>query len=160
MIQIVSFEPKYTQQIVDLITNIQQNEFKVPVTLVDQPDLLTINTFYQHGRGDFWVALEGDKVVGTIALIDCGGEVGCIRKMFVKAEYRGKAFGIGQSLLNHLQLWAEKHQINSLYLGTVEKLQAAIAFYKRNGFTAIEKLNLPASFPLMVVDTHFFQKRL
>ena len=160
MIHIISFQPHHTQQIVDLIINIQQNEFQVPVTLADQPDLLTINAFYQQKRGDFWVAMDGDVVVGTIALIDCGGTVGCIRKMFVKAEYRGKEHKIAQRLLDNLQDWATTHLIENLYLGTVEKLQAAIAFYKRNGFTAIEKSDLPTTFPIMPVDTHFFEKKL
>jgi ribosomal protein S18 acetylase RimI-like enzyme len=39
-------------------------------------------------------------------------------------------------------------------------LQAAIRFYERNGFTLIEKQKLPSVFPLMAVDTHFFEKRI
>jgi putative acetyltransferase len=160
MLKITPFEPHYTEQITALILGIQQGEFQVPITLEQQPDLLIIDRFYQKDRGNFWVALHGDEVVGTIALIDCGAEVGCIRKMFVKAAYRGKELGIAQQLLNQLVAWCQEHGISSLYLGTIERLQAAIRFYERNDFRLIPKAELPPTFPIMAVDTHFFEKKM
>lgn len=56
MITIQSFENQDTDQIVNLILNIQQNEFQVPITINEQQDLLNIPSFYQHGKGNFWVA--------------------------------------------------------------------------------------------------------
>jgi putative acetyltransferase len=149
-----------TQKIVDLILNIQINEFQVPITAKDQPDLFIIPDFYQHGGGNFWLAKNGDEVVGTIALIDCGENVGTIRKMFVKKEYRGKEHNIAQLLFETLEKTAKECKMKGLYLGTLERLQAAIRFYERNGFIGIEKANLPSVFPLMPVDTHFFVKKL
>jgi putative acetyltransferase len=157
MISITTYRPEHKDQIVELILNIQQNEFQVPITLSEQPDLLTITDFYQINKGNFWVALYDNRVVGTIALIDFGDDMGAIRKMFVKAEFRGNKFGIAQLLLNTLFEWCELHRIKSVYLGTIERLQAAIRFYERNGFKLIEKNNLPVNFPIMAVDTHFFE---
>jgi putative acetyltransferase len=160
MIVITPFENKYTEGIVKLILDIQILEFQVPITLKEQPDLLVISEFYQINKGQFWVALDGENVVGSIALIDCGEGIGCIRKMFVKKEYRGGKYGIAQNLLNKLIAWAIEKDFENLYLGTIERLQAAIAFYKRNGFTLIEKSLLPKSFPIMAVDTNFFEKNI
>lgn len=160
MITIQPFEDQDTNNIVNLILNIQQNEFQVPITINEQQDLLNIPTFYQQKKGNFWVAKFNDEVVGTIALIDCGDNIGTIRKMFVKKEFRGKEFGIAQRLLNTLEESARTSTIKSLYLGTLERLQAAIRFYERNGFTLIQKQNLPTVFPLMPVDTHFFEKEI
>ena len=160
MITIEPFELQDTNHIVNLILNIQQNEFQVPITINEQQDLLNIPTFYQQKKGNFWVAKFNDEVVGTIALIDCGDNIGTIRKMFVKKEFRGKEFGIAQRLLNTLEESARTNTIKSLYLGTLERLQAAIRFYERNGFTLIQKQNLPTVFPLMPVDTHFFEKEI
>ncbi|MEY4541911.1 MAG: hypothetical protein RLZZ306_3668 [Bacteroidota bacterium] len=158
MIKIQPFENQDTNQIVNLILNIQQNEFQVPITINEQQDLLNIPSFYQQGVGNFWVAKSEEEVVGTIALIDCGENIGTIRKMFVKKEFRGKEFGIAQRLLDILQASSRENGITNLYLGTIERLQAAIRFYERNGFKLIEKENLPSVFPLMAVDTHFFEK--
>ena len=160
MITIQPFEDQDTNNIVNLILNIQQNEFQVPITINEQQDLLNISTFYQQKRGNFWVAKFNNEVVGTIALIDCGDNIGTIRKMFVKKEFRGKEHGIAQRLLNTLEESARTNTIKSLYLGTLERLEAAIRFYERNGFTLIQKQNLPSVFPLMPVDTHFFEKEI
>jgi putative acetyltransferase len=160
MIKIQPFENQDTDQIVNLILNIQQNEFQVPITINEQQDLLNIPSFYQQGKGNFWVAKFEREVVGTIALIDCGENIGTIRKMFVKKEFRGKEHGIAQKLMDILEASSLENGISNLYLGTIEKLQAAIRFYERNGFTLIEKHNLPIVFPIMAVDTHFFEKRI
>jgi len=160
LFHIIPFEEHYTEAICTLILNIQQNEFQVPITLADQPDLLTISSFYQQNGGNFWLAVMDKEVVGTIALIDCGEGIGCIRKMFVRADCRGKGRGLAQQLLDTLEAWALHHGITELYLGTVERLHAAIRFYIRNGFAPIEPGELPASFPRMSVDTLFFGKWL
>jgi putative acetyltransferase len=152
---------EYQAQIAEMILGIQQGEFNVPITLADQPDLLDIANFYQQNHGNFWVALNTqNKVIGSIALIDIGGNAGAIRKMFVRKEYRGKELGVAQKLLDTLLEWATAHEIHSLYLGTIERLQAAIRFYEKNEFTLLEKEDLPPTFPLMPVDTHFYERHL
>ena len=46
-IEVYTYSGSYQQPIIDLILNIQQNEFGVPVTLEAQPDLKSISSFYQ-----------------------------------------------------------------------------------------------------------------
>lgn len=148
------------EQIVGLILPIQQIEFNVPVTAEDQPDLLDIETNYHQTGGGFWGAKCNGELVGTIALIAFGHHGGAIRKMFVRKEFRGKELSIAQKLLDTLIDYCRAHGITDLYLGTVEKLQAAIRFYERNGFVRIAKADLPESFPLMAVDTTFYHLQL
>ena len=161
MIEIKQYESAYCDQIITLILNIQQNEFQVPVTLADQPDLLIIDQYYQQRNGDFWVAVnEQNAVVGTIALIDNGETYGTIRKMFVRADYRGKELGIAAKLFDTLEKKAITNNMTALYLGTVERLKASHRFYEKNGFIEIPKADLPNNYPLMPVDTMFFMKTL
>jgi N-acetylglutamate synthase-like GNAT family acetyltransferase len=155
-----TYQATFQTAVIDLILNIQQQEFNVPITIENQPDLLDIPTFYQQKNGNFWVQLFDNQVVGTIALIDIGNQQGCIRKMFVKSEFRGKEWGIAQSLLNELTTWAKNRQIQELFLGTLTIMQAAHRFYQKNGFTEIDKNDLPINFPLMAVDNLFFKKSL
>lgn len=158
--QIAPFEALYTEAVCALILHIQQLEFNVPITLADQPDLLTIPAVYQQNAGNFWVALVEGDVVGTIGLMDCGEGVGCIRKMFVRADWRGKDLGVAQQLLDTLEKRAISTHLQGLYLGTIARLEAAIRFYRRNGFEPIAQADLPHQFPRMTVDTHFFWKKL
>ena len=52
--------------------------------------------FFRRGAGDLWVAVAGDKVVGTIGLVDIGNGQGAIRKMFVDCAYRGREAAVAQ----------------------------------------------------------------
>ena len=80
------FQKKYQNQVLSLISGIQQKEFNVNITPEQQPDLKDIPSFYQKGRGNFWIALDKDKVIGMIALLDIGNNEGALRKMFVQKK--------------------------------------------------------------------------
>lgn len=49
--QISIFEPKFNQAVIDLILTIQQEEFLLPISLTEQPDLLDIENSYQKQGG-------------------------------------------------------------------------------------------------------------
>jgi GNAT superfamily N-acetyltransferase len=153
--RIQSIQNEFEKEIIDLILNIQQKEFNVPVTLEDQPDLMEIENFYYKPGGIFLGAFIDEKLVGTIALVRFSEKAGAIRKMFVKKEYRGKEFGIAQQLLEQLITFSKENDIKDLYLGTVTILQAALRFYEKNGFETIAKESLPSDFPLMKPDNVF-----
>lgn len=153
--QIKPIQNEYENEIVDLILNIQQKEFNVPITLADQPDLLDIQNFYFKSGGTFLGAFIDGKLVGTIALVKFNPEAAAIRKMFVKKEFRGKEFQIAQQLLEQLIEYSKENGIKNLYLGTVSLLQAALRFYEKNNFATIPKGALPVDFPLMKPDNVF-----
>ncbi|HMG04893.1 MAG TPA: GNAT family N-acetyltransferase, partial [Chthoniobacterales bacterium] len=89
MIQIEPFTPRHADGVGALIIGIQRDEFQIPITLEDQPDLQDIPAFYQQGAGNFWVAVSDGEVVGTVALLDLGNHQAALRKMFVHATHRG-----------------------------------------------------------------------
>ncbi|MES2217942.1 MAG: GNAT family N-acetyltransferase [Pseudomonadota bacterium] len=151
------YQDQYKDKIINLILDIQIGEFGIPITIKDQPDLNNIPSFYQKGAGNFWVARSGDKIIGTIALIDIGNSQCVLRKMFVAKEYRGKDKGIAQELLTTLLNWCKSKNIKEIYLGTVATYFAAHRFYEKNAFTEIPKTTLPANFPIMKVDTKFYK---
>lgn len=153
-IKISTYHPLYQAEVVDLILKIQQQEFGVPITLEDQPDLLKIPDFYQHSNGNFWVALDEDKVIGTIAAIDFDSKNLALRKMFVDSNYRN--CGVGKKLLNYLVTWAEEKKVYRICLGTIDKFTVAHKFYERNGFVRVTKSELPENFPIMLSDNIFY----
>ncbi|AZA54846.1 GNAT family N-acetyltransferase [Chryseobacterium sp. G0201] len=155
MLEISTVNNTHSKSIIDLILNIQQKEFNVPITIEDQPDLLQIDDFYFAKGGSFWGAFINGELVGTIALVKFDEKSGAIRKMFVKKEFRGKEHNIAQKLLETLISYCNENGIDELYLGTVSILKAALRFYERNHFTIINKESLPAKFPLMSADNVF-----
>jgi len=165
LIEVVVYSDSYQQEVINLILNIQQNEFHVPITIEDQPDLLTIPSFYQNEKarpdtvgGNFWIAIHEGRVVGTIALVSFSINQAALRKMFVAKNFRGKVFGTAQKLFDKLLLWSKEMGITEIYLGTLDHMHAAHSFYLRNGFVEIEKEELPVNFPLVHVDSMFFRK--
>lgn len=155
--EITAYSKDYELAVIDLILNIQQKEFGVPVTIEDQPDLLQVEKVYCQNKGNFWMATENDQLVGTVGLIDIGNRQSALRKMFVHKNYRGKDKAIGQQLLEHVIEWCVNKSIDEIYLGTFDKLLAAQRFYLKNGFEEIPKEGLPQNFPRMPVDNMFFR---
>lgn len=159
-ISIEQINNAYCERIINLILPIQQIEFNVPVTLEGQPDLLDIELNYQQGGGNFWGALLGEELVGTIALINTGHQACALRKMFVKKEFRGQEFRIAQLLLKRLIEFCKQNNIQHIYLGTVDMLKAAHRFYEKNGFEEIDVNLLPAYFPRMMADNKFYHLQI
>lgn len=162
MIEIETFEKELTDEVVNLILNIQRDEFNVPIKAEDQPDLFEINEFYRKDGGEFWVAFINKELVGTISLkiFDKENKEGAIRKVFVKKEFRGKKYGVAYSLINTLVDYCYKNKIDLLYLGTVDKYKAAHRFYEKNNFTKIDKKMVPHKFPFFSVDNVFYKRCL
>lgn len=158
-VRIESFHPGDVDAVVAHILSIQ-HEHGVSITAEDQPDLRRIPEIYQQGAGDFWVAWDRDRMVGTIALVDTGDGATALRKMMVAPSHRGAPHRLGQRLLEHLLSHARNRGVRDIYLGTVDRLRAAIRFYERNGFQRVEPESLPPSWPRMKVDTHFYRLRL
>jgi N-acetylglutamate synthase-like GNAT family acetyltransferase len=160
VVDIVPFTRALQDDVLELILTIQQVEFGFKISAEDQPDLLGVEDFYQTGAGGFWVARVDGETVGTIALRDIGDRQGALRKMFVKAAYRGREHGVADTLLRTLIKSAEAGGVEEVFLGTTEKFLAAHRFYEKHGFARIEPRELPAAFPRMALDTRFYKLAL
>ena len=158
--QVLPFTTVYESDVVELIVGIQRGEFGIDIDAERQPDLRSIPSYYQTGAGNFWIALDHDRLVGTISLLDIGEQQGALRKMFVRPDFRGPEVGTARLLLRTLFEWAVDRRMREIFLGSTPLSQAAHRFYEKNGFSEIERTQLPASFPLMEVDTKFYYQRV
>lgn len=154
------YDATYNKGCIDLILGIQIEEFGIPITLADQPDLETIEDFYQHDNGNFWIALKDEEVIGTIALVDISNRQVALRKMFVAKPFRGKDFGVAQALLDAAITWCRQKQVCNIFLGTTSAYLAAHRFYEKNDFLQIDMAQLPKEFPVMSVDSKFYRRAL
>jgi GNAT superfamily N-acetyltransferase len=82
--------------------------------------------------GMVFFALEGEAVVGTVAMI-CAGEGRCeLAKMAVARTHQGR--GIGEQLGRACKLWAVENGFRTVFLETNSRLANAIRLYERLGF--------------------------
>ncbi|MBX9668385.1 MAG: GNAT family N-acetyltransferase [Candidatus Obscuribacterales bacterium] len=155
--EIVEFDSRYQEAIERLVLPIQQVEFGVKITRDEQPDLTNIQSVFQTGNGNFWIALSNGKVVGTIGVVDIGDQMVALKKMFVDKEYRGKQAGVAQSLMDTAKRWCVEKNLCTVLLGTTAQMSAAHRFYEKNGFVEVAMDKLPSNFPIVHVDTKFYR---
>ena len=131
MIKIAPYTEKYKSHVVQLVLDIYENEFNFKG--FERPDIYSISATYQNGDdSNFWVALDGEKLVGTVGLLKKTDKLCYIKRMVVKKEFR--RMGLGENLLKMALAFAKEHGFKTVYAGTVEENPNAIAFYMRHGF--------------------------
>jgi len=156
--EIGPYESKDRDALAAMVLAIQKDEFGVDVTLDGQPDLKDPGAFFRKGAGELWVARDPDgSPIGAIGLLEFAPGRAALRKMFVRADRRGREFGVAQSLLDLLIAHARRAGISTVVLGTIHFFKAARRFYERNGFREIAAADVPPEFPRMKVDTHFYR---
>ena len=84
VLQIQTYDKKYDAEIISLILHIQNEEAKIDLSLSEQPDLLDIRRCYQKDGGEFWIALSGGKVIGTIGLMLKGSHCAILKSFLCK----------------------------------------------------------------------------
>ena len=81
------------------------------------------------------VCYENEIAVGCGAFKEYEEKVAEIKRMFVVPEMRGK--GIASMVLKALEDWAKEENYTSCILETSQKLESAIAMYKKFGYQNI-----------------------
>jgi N-acetylglutamate synthase-like GNAT family acetyltransferase len=155
--KIKSFEPKYQPEVMGLIERIQVGEFDLPIEEGQRKELESISESFQKGKGNYWVALFNEKVIGTIAVIDIGHHAFELRDVFLDKEYRGKVTGFAKQLLDTIFAWSKEHDVKTIYLGTTLKFKAAHRFYEKHGFHEIARRDMPPYCQPMDCDEKFYR---
>ncbi len=144
MLKIIQYADRYKDTVPRFILEVLEGEFGF--TGIERPDIFDIPAHYSKGASRFWLAIDDNNVVGTIAIIDCGRNRGFLRRMYVAKRFRRK--GIGTKLLATLLRYAKKHHYKRIFLWTDEEMKDAIKMYEKEGF---EKINAPPK------DFHFLR---
>ncbi len=101
----------------------------------------------EDGRGTFLIARDGDRAVGCGAIRVLDPTTAEVKRMFVEPDQRGQ--GVGKAVLMSLEAAAKNMGVRRLALETGVHQHAAIALYRRAGFTQVdcwgEYLSSPSS---------------
>lgn len=134
MISIVNYSDKYKEAVIKLILDIWAKEFDFG--WLERPDIHNISEYYQKDeKSNFWVALEGGKVVGSIALQNHEEGIGYLKRMAVVSGMRRK--GIGEKLLGVLLKFAKDHGYKVIFAAVDLVNEVAMKFYKKYGFSVV-----------------------
>ena len=146
MITIRQFEEKYTQDIIDIVLHFQNDGTRPYVTVDDQPDLLNIVESYINNGGNFWIATDNDKLIGTIGIMPYSAEIAVLKKFFVYESYQGTPNHIGRKLYDVLLSFAREKGYRIILLDTQRNTERAHKFYKKAGFRKVKEEDLPIKF--------------
>ena len=137
MYKIKEFENRYNEEVNKFIISVFVEEYgfeECRKELEEQNN----NEYIQNG-GELWIAVdEEDNVIGTIGLKKHNDREVELKKLYVRKDYRGK--GLSKELYN-IMLEKSKHdKFDRIFLGTYDKLETAINFYLKRGFSPIDEL--------------------
>lgn len=153
-IQILPFKTEHQNDINVMMENIAL-EFEEPIFTEKSNKIIDI---FSLPNNKFWVALDSNRVVGTIGMVQLTNESIVLKSMFVDKMYRGQ--GISNLLLETLVNCAVQSKYKQIYLGTMTQFLAGQRFYEKTGFLKCNKTDLPLDFPINKMDTIFYTKYL
>ena len=90
-----------------------------------------------YREGGFWVALEGDALVGTFGLEPAAARAMELRRMYVSSLARRR--GVGRAMLRYAEEEVSRRGCEKLTLSTAQIQKEAIALYKRAGYRLIRE---------------------
>ena len=156
-IKIITYQEKYKQQIIELILHIQNEEAKINLSLEEQPDLLDIPVCYEKDGGEFWLAVENDTVIGTLALMSKGNGNAVLKKGFVRADYRN--CGILGQLYETLLEFAKEKGITTFIFDTPSVATNCHHFFEKRGYRRITQEELPFEYEFPDRDSYIYMKQ-
>lgn len=141
--------PQHQAQLVDLIHYCQNIEAQLNIKMAEQADIFEIPTYYQATGGEFWLALDQQQVVGSIALLPLTTHTAVLKKFFTYPKYRGQPQRLGAQLFQTFLAFAQQHQYHTIVLDTPEGEPRSHTFYEHHGFHQIARseLTTPYAFP-------------
>lgn len=129
-LRIVEFRPEYAGDFRRLNLEWIEQLFRVEapdLKVLDDPEAAIVAP-----GGMIFLALDGEAVVGTAAMIRVSDERFELAKMAVAKSHRRR--GAGEMLARACVDWAAAHGGRSVFLETNSRLDDAIRLYERLGF--------------------------
>ncbi|MFW0778095.1 MAG: GNAT family N-acetyltransferase [Rickettsiales bacterium] len=105
---------------------------------IHDPEVDAMTEAYSHARSIYYVVECDGKVVGGCGVAPLRGtyqNIGELQKFYILSDYRGR--GIGKRLLDMCVAFAREQEYQRCYVETIDKMDAAGALYRKEGFESI-----------------------
>jgi len=133
-IEIIPYQQKFARDFYEL--NLEWLEKYFYVEEFDKEVLSRPDKYIITPGGHIFFAMDGDLVVGTVALMPYSEGVFELTKMAVLTNQRGKK--IGQQLMQYCIDFSKEQKFEKLILYSNTKLENAIYIYRKYGFIELE----------------------
>ena len=137
--------------------NLKAHALDLPGTVYFDDNLDHLSDFYRgdHAKRFYYIAFQGDEVLGGIGLaeLDFINDCAELQKLYLKDSAKGS--GIGYVLIRMIEDKARELGYKQMYLETHTNLPAAIHIYEKSGYELIEK---PAEVVHSTMNRFFLKK--
>jgi GNAT superfamily N-acetyltransferase len=142
--QIRSFEPEDASAVQDLFVRVNRelappqlrDEFERYIALSLREEIGRIGEYYDGNKGrSFWVAVDGERLIGNYGLEPSGAGAFELRRMYVEPSLRRQ--GLARAMLGHAEKTCLKQGGSELCLSTSEIQTAAITLYQVSGYQLV-----------------------
>ncbi len=138
-----------------------KDAFEGYIALSLSEEIDRIADYYSERDGAFWVAVDGDRVVGMFGLEPSSATAMELRRMYVDPDARRR--GIARTMLQIAEEECRRRNRSHLELSTSELQGDALALYRRAGYQLVrEEVAQSASNKTLGggIRRYYFTKRL
>jgi GNAT superfamily N-acetyltransferase len=150
--RVVEYQPCYQVGVDEMMEGIA-GEF---VEAINGPQSTRLGEVFDLPGRRFWVALVGERVVGTVGLELLSDGNAVLKRMMTDRQYRG-ASGLAALLLGTALEWGRSLGVDRVYLGTMVQFKAAQRFYVKHGFVEVALDELPGDMSVNPIDGLFYR---
>ncbi len=96
-----------------------------------------VSEYYSERKGGFWVAVDGQKIVGMFGLESSGEGTMELRRMYLDPDFRRR--GIARRMLNFAEQECRRRDRPRMDLSTSELQREALALYQNAGYALVRE---------------------
>jgi N-acetylglutamate synthase-like GNAT family acetyltransferase len=154
VIKIVEYTPEYQSGIDEMMVGIQK-EYPEQITSSHSTRIYEV---YMLPDQKYWIAMDENKVAGTIGIVLYSNQNAVVKRMMVDKNYRGSETNTSALLLEKSFEWAKDQGAKHVFLGTMLQFKAAQKFYLKKGFREIRKEDLPSDYNSNPMDSVYYKR--
>jgi putative acetyltransferase len=115
-----------------------RDDFEQYIALSIREEIGRIGDYYDPAKGrSFWVAVDGENLLGNFGLERSGSATFELRRMYVEPSLRRR--GLARTMLAHAEQVCVTQGGSALELSTSEIQTAAIALYRASGYGLVRE---------------------
>lgn len=116
-----------------LVTSVLAKEFPEDQSAYATNDLERLTETYQGPANVFFIAEEGNQIIGTCGVKADGEKTAILRRLFVDPHYRGR--GIGFKLLQESLGFCRRQGFEEVVIRTSNRMEQAVRLCRLLGFS-------------------------
>ncbi|MEM7525133.1 MAG: GNAT family N-acetyltransferase [Pseudomonadota bacterium] len=142
---IIPFEARWAAPVETLFTRINLDlappdmaaAFEAYIQRSLTEEIGRIDAYYAEKDGGFWLVVDGEALLGMFGLERAGPAAFELRRMYVAPEARRR--GLARTMMAHAEATCRTRGADTLLLSTSEAQDAALAFYRAEGFEILRE---------------------